>query len=276
MPGAAVELERGQQGVAVDAFSTTRQTFAFLAILALVELAMVLVFPLLVVVLGVLAALLLVLVWMKSGIRTRKWLWWNPAAVPLTQAEGAVALSAAIMFCAGMLVAGYEAARFASGEREFLTGYIFRQMRAGAPPSRPVGTRAFSYSDAAMQQQFKDELAKAGIPFTLEVKDGKEFVAWTPEHNAAVEKIERKLRDDPAAGGRNVRFGDPEMQEEFKEWLRKRGIAYEVVTTRGEEFVVWKEGPKDLVRQFMESRGTTDCPPEAAAGASGKEKPERC
>src|SRR5574341_1104820 len=114
-------------------FTVTRQTITFLGFLALLELALVLVFPAASVLLGAVALLLIVLVWVKAGLRTRKWLWWNPVAVPLTQAEGAAALSAALLFCAGILVAGYEAARYASGERDLLTGYAFRYMLSNAP-----------------------------------------------------------------------------------------------------------------------------------------------
>lgn len=259
----------------MDQFSITRQTTAFLGILALLELAIVLIFPLLAVLFGAVAAPLMIFVWMKAGVRTGKWLWWNPVVVPLTQAEGAVVLSAAVMFATGILVTGYEAIRFASGERDLLTGYAFRYMLSGAPSSRPVGTRAFSYSDPAMQQEFKDELAKAGIPFTLDTKKGKEYVVWTPEHNSAVERIEAKLREGPASGGRSVHFGNTATQQAFKEWLLKRGIAFEIVTMRGEEYVVWKEGPKDLAMQFMKER-SVPCPKDAAASAGGKVEATRC
>jgi hypothetical protein len=260
----------------MDPFTATRQTIAFLGFLAVLELAIVLVFPAVSVLLGAVAVVLLAFVWMKAGIRTRKWLWWNPVAVPLSQFEGAIALSAALMFAAGIFVTGYEAIRFASGERDLLTGYAFRHLRPGPETSRPVSTRAVSYSDPGMQQRLKDELAKAGIPYALEVTDGQEFIKWSAEHNAAVEDIQRRRVDAMFSGKHNASFPDPALRQEFTDWLTRRGIPFEIVTSSGKEFVVWDRGPDDLVRQFMESRPTPDCPPEAAASASGKAKKPRC
>jgi hypothetical protein len=47
------------------------------------------------------------------------------------------------------------------------------------------------------------------------------------------------------------------------------------VNSSSGEFVVWDRGPNDLVRQFMEGR-SVDCPPDAAASASGKAGQTRC
>jgi len=258
----------------MDQFNITRQTITFLALLAVLELAIVLVFPFVSVVFGAFAVLLVVLVWLKAGIRTRKWLWWNPVAVPLTQVEGTIALSAVLFFSVGVLVTGYEAIQFASGERNVLTGYAFRHMLR-SPPSPPLGSRSSSYSDPAMQQRLKDELAKAGIPYALDVTDGKEFIKWSVEHNAAVEDIKRRRVDTLFSDNRNASFPDPALRQEFTAWLRGRGIPYEIVNSRDGEFVVWEKGPNDLVRQFMEGR-SVDCAPSAAASASGKAGQTRC
>jgi len=85
-----------------DPFSITRQTIAFLGFLAAFELASVLVFPAIAIFFAVVALALAFIVWLKAGIRTRKWLWWNPIALPLTQAEGAIALSAALLVSVSM------------------------------------------------------------------------------------------------------------------------------------------------------------------------------
>jgi len=259
----------------MDQFNITRQTITFLALLAVLELAIVLVFPFVSVVFGAFAVLLVVLVWLKAGIRTRKWLWWNPVAVPLTQVEGTIALSAVLFFSVGVLVTGYEAIQFASGERNVLTGYAFRHMLRSQPPSPPLGSRASSYSDTARQQRLKDELAKAGIPYALDVTDGKEFIKWSVEHNAAVEDIKRRRVDTLFSDNRNASFPDPALRQEFTDWLTQRNIPYEIVNSTSGEFVVWEKGPNDLVRQFMEGR-SVDCAPSAAASASGKAGQTRC
>jgi len=258
----------------MDQFNITRQTITFLALLAVLELAIVLVFPFVSVVFGAFAVLLVVLVWLKAGIRTRKWLWWNPVAVPLTQVEGTIALSAVLFFSVGVLVTGYEAIQFASGERNVLTGYAFRHMLR-SQPSPPLGSRSSSYSDPAMQQRLKDELAKAGIPYALDVTDGKEFIKWSVEHNAAVEDIKRRRVDTLFSDNRNASFPDPALRQEFTDWLTQRNIPYEIVNSTSGEFVVWEKGPNDLVRQFKEGR-SVDCAPSAAASASGKAGQTRC
>jgi len=258
----------------MDRFNITRQTITFLVLLAALELAIVLVFPLVSVVFGAFAVLLVALVWVKAGIRTRKWLWWNPVAVPLTQVEGTIALSAVLFFSVGVLVTGYEAIQFASGERNVLTGYAFRHMLR-SQPSPPLGSRSSSYSDPAMQQRLKDELAKAGIPYALDVTDGKEFIKWSVEHNAAVEDIKRRRVDTLFSDNRNASFPDPALRQEFTDWLTQRNIPYEIVNSTSGEFVVWDRGPNDLVRQFMEGR-SVDCAPSAAASASEKAGQTRC
>ena len=75
--------------------------------------------------------------------------------------------------------------------------------------------------------------------------------------------------------GRNASFTDLALREAFTDWLKQRGIPYEVVQSSEREFVVWEGGPEDLVRQFMESR-SEDCPQGAGARASAKAGDSRC
>jgi len=259
----------------VDAFSFTRQTIAFLGVLAVIEMAIFLLFPTAIVALAVLAALLWLFVWLKTGMRAGKWFWWNPVTVPLTQVEGALALSAALVLSCGILVAGYEGIRFASGERQLLLGYVWRYMRPVEVSSRPAGSHSVHHSNPERQQGLKNELQKAGIPYSLETSDGKEFITWAQEHKAAVEEIERKMNEAPTPDSHNTSFEDPATQKEFREWLVKRGIAHEVVTMQGREFVTW-QGPDDLPVQFMNERSLR-CKRDATASAAGKKaEGKRC
>ena len=259
-----------------EPFIFTRQTAAFLGVLCALELLVVLVLPLLSIVFAVLALALLVVVWFKAGLRTAKWLWWRPAAAPLTQAEGAIAVSAAVLVAAGVLMTGYEGIRFMSGKTDLLTGYVWWHLRQGAeePRPRPAGTRGTSYSNRDMQQALKDELAKASIPYMLETRDGGEFIFWTEEHDAAVEEIKRKLHEGPP-DGRSVSFENAATQEEFKQWLLKRGTAFEITKTGAREFVSWKEGPADLPMQFMKERAVP-CEKKAAVESPQAADATRC
>jgi hypothetical protein len=175
-------------------------------------------------------------------------------------------------------VGGIEAVRYASGERTLLAGYAFRHMlREGKPdvPTKPVGMRGTHYSSPDMQMALKADLLKAGIPFKVETTDGKEFVLWAPENDAAVEKIQRRVHENPSPAGHSVHFDKPETREAFKMWLLERRIPFEIVEMRGKEYVTWKEGPKELAMQFLKEH-YRPCPEEAAARDSGKAGQARC
>jgi hypothetical protein len=253
----------------MDPFSFTRQTIVFLAVLAALELAIVLVFPLIAVAAALIAAVLVIVIWVKAGVRTRKWLWWNPGSVPLTQAEGGIAVSAALLLAVGIVVTGVEAIRFASGERDLLTGYAFRHMTRETSPARPVGWRGTHYSSLEMQTALKSELVRAGIAFKVDTTDGKEFVHWAPEHDSAVEEIKRKLHEGPSPTGHSVHFDKAETREAFKIWLLKRHVPFEIVEMRGKEYVVWKEGTKELAMQFLKEH-YQPCPDPAKADVGSR------
>ena len=263
----------------MDPFAFNRQTIAFLGILALLEVLMVLVFPVLAIASALVAFILLVFVWLKAGVRTGKWLWWNMGKVPLTQAEGAIAVSAALLFASGLLVGGYEGMRYASGERTLLVGYALRhtlgQSKPPDVPARPAGMRGTHYSDPDMQTALKAELTRAGIPHKLDTTDGKEFVMWAPENDAAVEKIQQRVRENPSPTGHSVHFDKPETREAFKMWLLKRRIPFGIVEMRGKEYVTWKEGSKELAMQFLKEH-YRPCPEAAAARDPGKAAQAPC
>jgi hypothetical protein len=76
-------------------------------------------------------------------------------------------------------------------------------------------------------------------------------VQWSPEHNPAVEDTGGRTKDGSLPRGRNVSFADPAYQSKFKDWLTKKGVAYEVVSARGNEYVVWDEAARgDLLQEF--------------------------
>jgi hypothetical protein len=260
----------------LDQFTFTRQTIAFLLVLAVLEVAIVLVSPLIALVLAFVAAPFMIVVWVEAGVRTRKWLWWNPRSVPLTRVQGTIALSAALLFGIGILVTGVEAIRYASGERDLLMGYAFRHIQRETSPVRSVGWRGSHYSSPDMQMALKAELAKAGIAFKVETTDGKEFVLWAPEHDTAIEEIRRKLHEGPSPTGHSVHFDKAETREAFKMWLLKQRIPFEIVEMRGNEYVVWKDGPKELAMQFLKEY-YQPCPDQSKAeGGSRKAEVSAC
>jgi hypothetical protein len=119
-----------------------------------------------------------------------------------------------------------------------------------AGPGEPVATKSASYPDRLMQQRLKEALAKAGVPHVIKVQDGREYVQWSPEHAAQVESIEQQVESASLPKGRNASFADPAYHARFKEWLTKKGVTYQLVSARGNEYVVWEEGNGDLVQKF--------------------------
>jgi hypothetical protein len=107
--------------------------------------------------------------------------------------------------------------------------------------------------DPADQEKLKAELKRAGVPYTLENYDGKEFVMWTQDQDAAAQKIQNDIVNGPLPNGRNVHFGEAATEKEFKNWLTQKGVAYRIVSVRGQDFVVW-DGPAELWKKFLEER----------------------
>jgi hypothetical protein len=75
-------------------------------------------------------------------------------------------------------------------------------------------------------------------------------VQWQPEESPLAEQVEGPVRSAALPKGRSASFVDPAYQVKFKDWLTKKGVAYEVVPARGSEYVVWDEAAGDLVQEF--------------------------
>jgi hypothetical protein len=236
----------------MEPFRLTPHSVAFLSVMAAVTLVVAVAAPFGSIALGIVALLAIGVVLIKAMLRARRW--W-----PLTAVEGTVALSGVVLLVGGLAVMAYSMVRLG-------TGHPFG-MTVGWPSMDDASrtgstTRSVSYSDPAMQQRLKDRLRDAGIPFSVKIEgDGKEYVGWSGEHNAAAEAINEKVREGPLPNGRNARFPDAALEKQFTEWLTRKGIKHEVVNG----YVVWDEGAGDPVREFMESRGTTECKGKTAA-----------
>jgi hypothetical protein len=83
------------------------------------------------------------------------------------------------------------------------------------------------------------------------------------------------VNEASASTGRTVHFDKPATQQAFKEWLARRGIAYETTTRLGKEYVTWKDGPRELAMEFLKEH-YRPCPEEAASRDSGKTGQARC
>ena len=233
----------------MEPFRLDRQAKVFLAVLIALALALIPLAPFAALAFGALSLVVLCVVFLIALARNRRVLG------PLTRTEGALALSAGVFAIAGALVIAYATIMMGAGNARMLSHMMLPlYFRDDASP--PVGTRGTSYSDPEMQQELKDQLAKAGIPFTVSEQDGKEFVNWSRDHDAAVEAIRQKVHAGPLHRG-NIHFGDAATQKEFADWLARKGIKAEVVTMRGQEYLTWTEDTGDtrtLMEEFMADR----------------------
>jgi hypothetical protein len=127
--------------------------------------------------------------------------------------------------------------------------------------NRPSPTRSVSYSDPATQQRLKDEFTRAGIPFTTSTSDGKEYIGWSREHDAAADRIQETLH-----GPRGVHLGTAEFQREFIAWLAKRKIKSAIVQHDGKDYVTWDDPrqPKEMMDAFIAERPRSKCGPDKA------------
>jgi hypothetical protein len=234
----------------VELFSLNRQAFAFLIVIAVTVGLMVLLSPFLLFALGGLGVVVLIVVWLRTAVRGRS------VIAPFGASEGALALSALLFVIGGAMAGGLMVARVGLPE----SFSLFRALMPfdSTPKGARIGSRSVNYSDPDTQRRLKEELAKAGVPFTTETREGKEYVGWPREHDAVAEAAQKRVHEGPFPGGRNGHFPDAKLQKDFTDFLTRKGVKHEVVKTRGEDWVYWEATPDDLVKEFMTRRGV-DC-----------------
>jgi hypothetical protein len=227
----------------VSRFRFTAQAAAFLAVIAILAAALAASSPFAAMGLGALGVLLLPLIAVKAALRRRRGAPWR-----VTPAEAAVGLSSLVVAVAGAGVMLYMVAGLG------LRGEVFFPVLfqpAGVPGER-VGSRSVSYSDPDTHRRLKEELAKAGIPFSVRTRDGKEWISWSAEHKAVAEAIEQKVREGPLPLDRGVFFSDAEQRQRFMAWLDRKGIKHELVRHEEREHVVFDAGARGLSSVMQE------------------------
>jgi hypothetical protein len=107
-----------------------------------------------------------------------------------------------------------------------------------------------SFGDEKDQQQFKDALARENVRFTLEQREGKEFVRWNTSDHAAAQRAQESLHGGLLPVGRHLSVDPEQRQEEFEDWLRANSIPFQIQTSYGREYVVWGAGDTSRVEQW--------------------------
>ena len=252
--------------VPADRFKFSASTLATLAVVVSVAIALSIASPWGVMVLTLLALAALLGVWFRAGIRTGRWIWVNPRTA-LTQVEGGVWLSAVVVLvpAIALMVFGSLLANMAPSE---LPSISF-----GEVPQQDE--RAVNYSNPEMQQRLKRELEAANIPHRTYERRGKEFIAWSREHDEAVQKIDKSVMQGPLPSGRNVSFSEPKEQQRFTNWLSEQKIGYEIVTSDGKPYVVWDETDGDAFKRYRQVQ-LMDCERKKTNKAERAAKKQGC
>ena len=239
----------------MEPFRLDRQAKAFLAVLVIVALALIPLAPFASLAFGALSLVVLCIVLLMAFARNRRFFG------PLTPGEGALVVSAAVFAVGGALVIAY--ATIMMGASNLMTlGQAMLPFRS-ATDTIP-GDSAVWFSDAETMRELKEELAKAGVPFGLQMREGKEYVTWSHKYEEKASAIRDSLRGrvpasepSPLRPGRTMSFADPSHHDEFAAWLARRGIKSETVEARGGRYLVWDDGAHDsekLVNEFMLER----------------------
>ena len=107
-----------------------------------------------------------------------------------------------------------------------------------------AGSRSVHYSDPTAQKLLKDGLSRAGIPFRVRTREGREYLVWEQQHDAAAEVVVQDTRWEAVRAGiplnPRASFNDPAEQKEFIAWLEKRGVKYVTFVLDGRDYVAWE------------------------------------
>jgi hypothetical protein len=130
------------------------------------------------------------------------------------------------------------------------TGCNKNPSNAPAGAGHEILSSSVSYADPAEQAAFKRALLEANIPFEITKGDrGEERVSWNGAYDTKVQAIAERLLGPVPPAGRNIAF-DTTTQKEFLDWLKSEGIPFEIVISRGKEYVTWSEADHAKVQQF--------------------------
>jgi hypothetical protein len=106
-----------------------------------------------------------------------------------------------------------------------------------------------SFHDAVRQEQFKQKLMAAGVPFTTETVDGQEFVRWTKRDADRANAIRQEVFGPDLPPGRHIAY-DGATQASFKAWLTENGIPFSTAQKDGREYVIWEPAVDNEVRKW--------------------------
>jgi hypothetical protein len=120
-------------------------------------------------------------------------------------------------------------------------------VQSDSPPK--LDSEGHSFADPVKQERLKRELTAAGVPFTLEIKGGQEFINWSVRDAERANAVRIALFGPDLPLDRHISYDD-KTQAEFKSWLTENGIAFSTAVVDGDEYVIWDEAVDSRVRQW--------------------------
>jgi hypothetical protein len=112
-----------------------------------------------------------------------------------------------------------------------------------------LDSEAYSFHDPVRQEQFKQKLTAAGVPFTTETLDGQEFVRWTKSDAERATAIRQEVFGPDLPSGRHIAY-DGATQARFKAWLTENGIPFSTAEKDGREYIIWEPAVDKEVRKW--------------------------
>jgi hypothetical protein len=120
-------------------------------------------------------------------------------------------------------------------------------VQSDSPPK--LASEGYSFADPVKQERFKGELTAAGVPFTVEITGGQEFIGWNARDAGRANSVRVALFGPDLPPKRHISYDD-KMQAEFKSWLTENGIPFSIAVVDGYEYVIWDEAVDSKVREW--------------------------
>lgn len=96
----------------------------------------------------------------------------------------------------------------------------------------------FQASDSHVAEQLARELDNSGVPYR---RDGSTTFWYSEKDYELVRELSRKVILEDIPSNRSISFSDSAWNQVLIEEFEKAGIAYEIKTRNGKEWIVWEE-----------------------------------
>jgi hypothetical protein len=112
------------------------------------------------------------------------------------------------------------------------------------PEMRPAPGLFLRDENPAHHADLRKRLDAASVPYKVgHYRGGKEYLHVGEEHRSAAQQVLAAIEGPPLPFNRSVQFNDAAQQQAFTQWLTKKGVKWEILTKRYEQYVAWDAVP---------------------------------